>query len=152
MKRLLMGLLILLLLIGICASLERSVSPDGTATQTETILTEAGNEFSDILQGIADGFKSIFFASEDDSTNSEIGEISVEDLPDDVRDIYKKYEKAGWQGNVSGQTSKTRAGGIWDNAERKLPELAEDSTNITYKEFDVDNVEEDGQRRQENDY
>ena len=64
MRRLLMGIVLVLVLVGVCATLEQSVSPDRTATQTETIVTEAVNEFKDILQGMADEFKSIFFSSE----------------------------------------------------------------------------------------
>lgn len=149
MRRLLMGIVLVLVLVGVCATLEQSVSPDGTATQTETIVTEAVNEFKDILQGMADEFKSIFFSSEGKTENSETTEIDAiakDDLPEDVREIYEKYKQAGWIGNVSGQSKKTKAGGTWKNKTGSLPEISSDGNPITYKEFDLDNVEEDGQR------
>ncbi|SJZ78811.1 hypothetical protein SAMN02745116_01425, partial [Pilibacter termitis] len=39
-----------------------------------------------------------------------IAQKSLNDLPSHVQDIYQKYEKGGWKGNVVGQTQGTKAG------------------------------------------
>lgn len=149
MRRFLMGILALLVLIAICVSLERSISPDGTATQTESILTEAGNEFMDVLQGIADGFKSIFFASDGDVTsqkNTEIGEVSLDELPDDVQNQYDVYEHDNWETKTEDLSGRTKAGDEYKNRSKTLPETTADGDAITYKEYDAEETP-DGQIR-----
>ncbi|MBP3800977.1 MAG: hypothetical protein J6I85_02945 [Clostridia bacterium] len=56
-----------------------------------------------------------------------------------MQDSYNKYNNTGWEGNVSGQTPVTKAGGKYYNLDGKLPEVDVDGTKITYKEFDVNN-------------
>lgn len=64
--------------------------------------------------------------------------------------MYTKYSNHGWQGNVSGQTPGTCAGGKYNNApdigESKLHE-SKNGVDITYKEFDVNNYIESLGRR-----
>ncbi|MBP2000771.1 RHS repeat-associated protein [Paenibacillus shirakamiensis] len=63
----------------------------------------------------------------------------ITDLPTNAQDIYKKYEKNGWQGNVSGQTEGTAAGSKYNNKDGKLPVTDSAGNPINYKEYDVNN-------------
>ncbi|GAB2023327.1 hypothetical protein RyT2_24030 [Pseudolactococcus yaeyamensis] len=66
---------------------------------------------------------------------------SLDDLPDNVQDIYKKYDNNGWNGKVSGQDSKTKAGGNWGNSKNQLPATDSGGNKITYREFDVNDFD-----------
>ncbi|SKA15559.1 ribonuclease, partial [Pilibacter termitis] len=68
-----------------------------------------------------------------------IAQKSLNDLPSHVQDIYQKYEKGGWKGNVAGQTQGTGAGGAYKNRNSALPTIDSNGKTITYKEFDVNN-------------
>ena len=63
----------------------------------------------------------------------------LDNLPQNVQDSYHKYDKAGWQGNVSGQTPGTNAGRGWGNRDGQLPSVDSKGNKIKYKEFDVNN-------------
>ena len=78
-----------------------------------------------------------------------LGKMDLDDLPQNVKDAFKKYDDAGWQGNVSGQTQGTNAGRKWGNREGQLPTVDANGNSITYREFDVNNyngVSRDGER------
>ncbi|GHU37735.1 hypothetical protein FACS1894192_07390 [Bacilli bacterium] len=64
---------------------------------------------------------------------------SLDDLPDNVQGIYKKYDNSGWKGNVSGQTPGTKAGKTYENNESLLPKVDSNGKAISYEEFDVNN-------------
>ena len=66
-----------------------------------------------------------------------IAVIKVDKLPKNVKEIYQKYERAGWKGNVSGQTPETKAGKVYDNDDRQLPQYTFSGKPIKYIEFDV---------------
>lgn len=70
---------------------------------------------------------------------------SLNDLSDNVQDIYKKYDKNGWNGNVAGQTQGTKAGKNYANDGRDnsqiLPKSDSKGQKISYKEFDVNNYD-----------
>ncbi len=69
-----------------------------------------------------------------------IKEGSLADLPDDAIEMYQKYDKHGWKGNVKGQAKGTRAHGKYHNNDPKYPELPKlepDGTEINYFEFDI---------------
>ncbi|WP_019555608.1 ribonuclease domain-containing protein [Propionispira raffinosivorans] len=68
-----------------------------------------------------------------------IGNGRVESLPQNVQDMYKKYNNGGWQGNVAGQTAGTKAGKTYQNNDGTLPTTDTAGNSITYKEFDVNN-------------
>ncbi len=74
---------------------------------------------------------------------SRVSSGSFDDLPQNAKDIYYKYDKAGWKGNVSGQTPGTGAGGKFENNGKDgsaiLPSSTSDGTPISYREFDVNN-------------
>lgn len=75
--------------------------------------------------------------------------MDLNDLPQNVQDAFKKYDDAGWQGNVSGQTQGTNAGRKWGNRDGQLPTIDADGNPITYREFDVNNyngISRDGER------
>lgn len=147
-KKLLVAVLVILLLFGICATLEKEVSPDGTATETEAIWQMAIQSLSDSFGQIKDGivgiFKSVTSDDEDGSseTTTEIGEVSVDELPKEAQEYYRRYVEDGWQTTSSGLEGKTQAGGDFNNdpnpGETKLPELTDDGEKITYKEFDAE--------------
>lgn len=59
-----------------------------------------------------------------------------------VKDMYQKYDANGWKGNITGQTSGTKAGGKFENAEGLLPSKDVNNNPITYREFDVNNKNE----------
>ena len=65
--------------------------------------------------------------------------ISFDKLPSNVKEMYRKYERAGWKGNVSGQTSGTKAGSVYKNRDGKLPQNTFSGEPITYREFDINN-------------
>ena len=80
---------------------------------------------------------------------SNFNRMDLDELPQNVQDIFKKYDDAGWQGNVSGQTPGTNAGRRWTNRDGQLPTIDADGNPITYREFDVNNyngVSRDGER------
>lgn len=74
---------------------------------------------------------------------SRVSSGSFDNLPQNAKDAYNKYDKAGWKGNVSGQTPGTGAGGNFANDGRQgsaiLPSSTSDGTPISYREFDVNN-------------
>ena len=70
-------------------------------------------------------------------TASDIPEMQLDQLPKNVQESFKKYDDAGWKGNVSGQTSGTNAGRSWANRDGQLPDVGADGNPITYREFDV---------------
>lgn len=67
----------------------------------------------------------------------------VDDLPEHAREMYKKYDAAGWRGNVSGQTPGTGAHGEYKNNGKNgsvlLPGKNADGSDIDYYEFDINN-------------
>ena len=67
------------------------------------------------------------------------GQSTYDSLSQNAKNMYQKYEKDGWKGNVSGQTNGTKAGGIYQNRDGKLPAVGSDGNQIIYKEFDVNN-------------
>lgn len=68
-----------------------------------------------------------------------ISNKKLNDLPDNVKNSFEKYDKNGWGGNVEGQTPGTKAGGTYKNRDGKLPSVDENGNKITYGEFDVNN-------------
>ena len=73
----------------------------------------------------------------------------LSDLPENVQNSFNRYEEAGWQGNVSGQTPGTNAGRRWANRKSQLPTVDANGNPITYREFDVNNYNgfsRDGER------
>jgi guanyl-specific ribonuclease Sa len=63
----------------------------------------------------------------------------LDSLPNNSQEMYEKYEKNGWQGNLPGQTPGTEAGGAYNNHDGKLPTIDSFGNPITYKEFDINN-------------
>ena len=64
---------------------------------------------------------------------------NLDDLPDNALEMFGKYDKAGWQGTVPGQTPGTAAGSKYLNKDGKLPTMDNAGNSMTYKEFDVNN-------------
>ncbi len=64
---------------------------------------------------------------------------SLNKLPSNAIEMYKKYEKSGWRGTVEGQTYGTSAGGKYLNRDSKLPIVDNEGNPLTYREFDVNN-------------
>ena len=64
---------------------------------------------------------------------------NIDDLPSNAQEAFEKYDQAGWEGNVSGQTAGTRAGRKYHNEDGQLPSVDADGNPITYREFDVNN-------------
>lgn len=88
-----------------------------------------------------------------DGINVDIPQVSVDSLPDNVRDSYEAYEKHGWKGSRPGQTKGTSAGGDYSNDGRGggqiLPTETADGEAIIYREFDDNNkvgIHRDAQR------
>ncbi|MDL2302658.1 hypothetical protein LJC58_09975, partial [Lachnospiraceae bacterium OttesenSCG-928-D06] len=77
-------------------------------------------------------------------------EKDLSELPEHVQDIYRRYNEAGWVGNLPGQTQGTKAGGKYKNDNEKLPLEDAEGNSIEYKEWDVNNKEpetyRDGER------
>ncbi len=106
-------------------------SPDDNVTTEDVVLDDTTEEF------------------DADTTEDKSGSWSwmdLDDLPQNVQNAYKKYDEAGWQGNVSGQTPGTKAGKTYYNMDGKLPTGDTNGNPITYKEFDVNN-KQPGQNR-----
>ncbi|EOH99478.1 hypothetical protein UAW_00630 [Enterococcus haemoperoxidus ATCC BAA-382] len=84
------------------------------------------------------------------SRDDKIKDGNLDDLGEHVRDIYNRYDKAKWGGNVSGQTQGTKAGAKYKNDGRDnsavLPEEDSDGNDIEYEEFDVNNKIENENR------
>ena len=75
---------------------------------------------------------------------------NLDTLPQNVQQAFAKYDKAGWKGNVSGQTPGTKAGGKYDNSNGKLPPVDSNGNPITYQEWNINNKQpganRDGER------
>lgn len=71
------------------------------------------------------------------SSESSIPKKDTEDLPENVRDSYKKYDESGWKGARKDQSKKTKGGGEFKNIPSKLPETDSKGNKIDYREFDV---------------
>jgi len=75
---------------------------------------------------------------------------SYDDLSQNAKDSYDAYDKNGWKGNTSGQTTGTKAGAAYSNSDGALPTTDSSGNAITYKEFDVNNkvqgMARDGER------
>ena len=69
-----------------------------------------------------------------------IPEKDIASLSQNVQDIYARYDKAGWKGNVSGQAPGTAAGRKYLNTNDALPSVSENGTPVNYFEFDVNNL------------
>lgn len=155
LKKILIGIIVILLLFGICAELEKQTTPDGSTPMTEQLITETVNVFSEAFGQIKDGLSAMFSSiadnfKKDDVSNTEIGEISVGKLPEDAQECYNRYEKDNWETTSKDLEGKTKAGDDFDNEPRKneskLPEQASDGSKITYKEFDAETTPK-GQKR-----
>ena len=114
-------------------------------------VTKAGSRSADNLDDIArealDNARKR--ADEIVEGGNNLGKMDLDNLPQNVQDAFKKYDDAGWQGNVSGQTQGTNAGRKWGNRDGQLPTVDTNGTPITYREFDVNNyngVSRDGER------
>lgn len=68
----------------------------------------------------------------------DVKEGDINDLPENVKESYKDYEKNGWEGK-STKTPGTKDNGTFKNNEGKLPEKDAEGNDITYKEHDVNN-------------
>ena len=75
-----------------------------------------------------------------------IPKVDIDSLPPNVQNAFHKYNKAGWKGNVSGQTPGTGAGGKWKNKNGTLPKTDARGNSIDYREFDVNNKAPDAGR------
>lgn len=78
--------------------------------------------------------------------NNSIPKKRIEDLPENVRDSYEKYDKSGWKGARKDQSKKTKGGKKFKNKPPKLPQYDKNGNKIEYREFDV-NSKIDGQPR-----
>lgn len=144
-----------MLLFGICAELEKQTTPDGSTPMTEQLITETVNGFSEAFSQIKDGISSMFSSiadnfKKDDVSNAEIGEISVDQLPEDAQEYYNRYENDNWETTSNDLEGKTNAGKTYRNepkkGETKLPEKTQDGKDITYKEFDAETTPNGSQR------
>ena len=75
-----------------------------------------------------------------------IPERALDELPENVRDSYNKYQKSGWKGARSDQGPKTKGGGVFKNEPPQLPKYDKHGNKINYREFDV-NSKLEGQPR-----
>lgn len=62
---------------------------------------------------------------------------NLKDLPENVRDSYKKYEESKWKGARRDQSPKTKGGATYENEPSKLPKKDSNGNKIDYREFDV---------------
>lgn len=72
-----------------------------------------------------------------------IGDIpkkTFSELPDNVQESYKKYDKISWSGNFENATPGTSAGRKYKNRDGLLPNIDKNGGAITYKEYDVNNL------------
>ena len=74
---------------------------------------------------------------------------TLDDIPDNARTSYSRYEASGWRGNFSGQTPGTNAGRRFINKFSELPTTDPSGNPITYREFDVNNRVQGTQRDSE---
>jgi hypothetical protein len=58
---------------------------------------------------------------------------SLDSLPGNVQNMYNQYDSNGWNGNVSGQTPGTKAGGSYQNSNGALPTADVADNPITYR-------------------
>lgn len=71
------------------------------------------------------------------NSNNSIPKKNIEDLPENVRNSYKKYEESSWKGARKDQSKKTKGGGEFKNVPSKLPNQDSNGKKIDYREFDV---------------
>lgn len=150
-KKILIGIVVILLLFGVCAELEKQTTPNGTAPMTEQLITEAVNGFSEAFAQIKDGFSQMFSSiaenfSKDDESSAEIGKVSVDQLPDDVKEYYNRYENDNWETTSNDLVGGMKAGKKYKNKSKVLPTKDSDGESISYKEYDAEYSNEDGNR------
>ena len=72
---------------------------------------------------------------------SNVQEVKLSELPDNVQESYRKYESNAWTGPHEDATPGTRGGLEWKNKDGDLPENDENGEPVTYKEYDVNDKE-----------
>jgi guanyl-specific ribonuclease Sa len=87
------------------------------------VTKQTSNVTSEVIEGGLDGIR----------------KGNLDDLPDNALEMFGKYDKAGWNGTVPGQTPGTAAGSKYLNKDGKLPTMDSAGNSMTYKEFDVNN-------------
>ena len=81
-------------------------------------------------------------ANERNSANPEpqeeyISSRTLDELLENVRESYSKYQKSGWKGARNDQSPKTKGGKEFKNKPPKLPQYDKQGNKIHYREFDV---------------
>ena len=113
---------------------------------TAHILSQQG--LINIFEGMSTGaelwsmFNQAIRAAKGDSEGSKseesVTEGKVEDLPDNVQESYKDYEKNGWK-KKSNKSPGTKDDGSFKNNEERLPQKDNKGNDINYREHDVNN-------------
>lgn len=146
-KKLLILILVIFVLFGLCAELEKQTTPDGSTPMTEQLITSTIAGFKEAFGQIKDGFSTLFSSiadnfKKDDEVNTEIGEVSVDQLPEEAQGYYNRYVNDNWETTSKDLEGRTQAGEGFNNnpkkGETKLPEQTSDGSKITYKEFDAE--------------
>lgn len=150
-KKILIGIVVILLLFGICAELEKKTTPDGSTPMTEQLITETVNGISEAFGQIKDGLSQMFSSiaenfSKDDESSAEIGEISVDQLPKDAQECYNRYREDNWKTTSNDLAGGMKAGKKYKNKSKALPTKDSAGESISYKEYDAEYPNEDGNR------
>jgi len=74
----------------------------------------------------------------DGEAKKDIPEKKVEELPENVQEAYKDYEKNNWQGKSS-KSAGTKDNNPFKNNEGRLPQRDSNGKDISYREHDVNN-------------
>ena len=107
----------------------------GIANATSGLATVAVGAGQQMVKGLAQQGQ-----AQVQPTETQISSANINSLPQNVQNSFHAYKKAGWRGNVSGQSPGTGAGGRYYNTtEPPLPKTDSSGNPITYREFDVNN-------------
>lgn len=133
-KKLFIGIVICILLIAAIPEMEKMLQENSG---------EISQQVSEVGESIKDATKSLFSSNKSESMDTEIEEIEVKDLPNEVQSYYERYKNDKWNTKTSDLEGRTKAGENFENEPRTgeetlLPKKTDDGKKIKYKEFDAE--------------
>jgi filamentous hemagglutinin len=105
--------------------------------------------YDEIVPLVKGGGSASGASSGNPSPSDSIPKKNIEELPDNVRESYEKYEESGWKGTRKDQSPKTNAGGEFKNMPPKLPKYDSNGRKIGYREYDVNSKRPNAPRDKE---
>lgn len=146
-KKIFIGIICVILLIGVCASLEKMATGSNDTPITDAYVEGIAEGFQELTREVKEFFSNMFSSIKENlDSKQEIGEISADELPSEAKECYDNYEKDNWNTTTDDMPGSSKAGGTWKNKKGQLPTKTEDGSDITYKEYDAQPSDDSGNR------